>query len=297
MSDNAVMKNNIPQSLQKAIDDSLSSELQICSKIDYDAPRVGRWVTFSSPSISLITRGKAKTEFRTGDMLNRVPGRVYFFPANTWRRSVIDNPKGAGIGWCRCYYTVFNGFNLLLLYDVPLSFAPDCTERFAWIHEQLLELEHTNDQSPFEIACKRKELCFSLLSLILSQSELKPEAFKRINQMQRFAPVVKYMNKHFQEEVCIDVLAEIACLSKSQFHRQFKAALSTAPYEYLKKLRIKNAVSLLTHSDSSIQEIGEKCGWNDQFHFSRIFKAAMGIAPGKYREKLRADFDTFIAGF
>lgn len=109
--------------------------------------------------------------------------------------------------------------------------------------------------------------------------------------------VVKYLNKHFRESVSIDTLAEMACLSKSQFHRQFKVAFDLAPFEYMKKLRIQNAVNLLQNSDLSIYEVGELSGWKDQFHFSRIFKTAIGLSPVKYRERIRSDFETFLAGF
>ena len=297
MLDNAVMDKNSSSNLQKTVDDTLIVEFQTCVKYTGNQPRCGRWITFNAPYFSLLVRGKAVTEFKAGESIERLEGHLCYFPGGSWRRTVISSPTGADIYGCRCQYTVFNGFNLLSLYDVPAIFNQESSMNFMEIYKKLLLLNESETISPFEIAAQRKELCYSLLNLVLSQSKLKPEAFKRISQLQRFGEIIKYLNEHFRKSVSIDTLAELACLSKSQFHRQFKATFSVAPFEYLKKLRIQNAIKLLQHSDLTIFEVGEQSGWNDQFHFSRIFKAAIGLSPGKYRERIRADLETFLAGF
>jgi AraC-like DNA-binding protein len=297
MSDSAVVDKNLLNELQKAVDDTLTVELQACAGLEVRQPRLGRWVTFNAPLFTIVTRGFAETEFKSGEIRKRFKGRLGYLPSGMWRRSLISNPDGADICWCRCLYTVFNGFNLLTLYDIPTFFNQENSLNFMEIYKKLSCLDNLEGVSPFVIAARRKELCYSLLNLVLSESRLKPEAFKRIHQLQRFGSVMKYLNKHFRETVSIDTLAELACLSKSQFHRQFKAAFSVAPFEYLKKLRIQNAIKLLQHSDLSILEVGEQSGWNDQFHFSRIFKSAIGLSPGKYRERIHSDFETFLAGF
>lgn len=297
MSDNAVMDKKLSEDLQKAVDDTLNVELLACTRLDCREPRFGRWVVFNAPSFAFVLRGEAVTEFKTGNSLKRPENSLCHLPAGAWRRTVISEPEGADLCMCRCLYTVFNGFNLLSLYEIPDIFSRESSQRFMTLHKKLLDLNEQDDISTFEIAARRKELCYSLLNLILSESRLKPEAFKRINQLQRFGIVVKYLNRHFDETVSIDSLAGMACLSKSQFHRQFKAAFDIAPFEYLKKLRVQHAQKLLQHSDLSIFEVGEQCGWNDQFHFSRIFKSAVGLSPVKYRENIRADFKNFLAGF
>ncbi|MFA6716998.1 MAG: AraC family transcriptional regulator [Victivallales bacterium] len=284
--------------LQKIIDDTLTAELQTCTALEFGEPRYGRWVVYNIPSFTMVTRGRAVTEFRNNKTpLKRFEGSLCCIPGGMWRRTIISEPKGADFCLCRCLYTVFNGFNLLSLYDIPDFFSHSNSLRFAKIHRDLLRLNDPGTASPFETAARRKELCFSLLNLILAESRLKPEAFNRIRQLQRFGAVVKYLNKHFCETVSIDTLAELAFLSKSQFHRQFKTVFGSTPFEYLKKLRLQNALKLLQHSDLSILEVGEQSGWNDQFHFSRIFKSAIGLSPGNYRKNIRSDLKTFLAGF
>ncbi|MDD5727504.1 MAG: AraC family transcriptional regulator [Victivallales bacterium] len=282
--------------LRELIDDTLEVRLLSCGRADFDAPRVGSWTNIEGASLTLMVRGEAFMEFKSGEKVRRPQGCLCCFPASNWRRTILPGSAGGNIAWCRCRFLIFNGFDLLSLYEVPYILGKINALRFRKIHQELLNLDPAAENI-FETGVRRRELCYALLGLVLAESTLKPDAFRRISTLQRFDAVLKYLNKHFSETVKVDTLAKLACLSKSQFHRQFKAAFGLAPLAYLKKLRLQNASRLLRHSDLSIMETGEYCGWRDQFHFSRIFKAAVGVSPDKYRRRVREDFDSFLAGF
>ena len=49
------------------------------------------------------------------------------------------------------------------------------------------------------------------------------------------------------------------------------------------KMKVEYARYLLETSDSSVQEIADKVGYNDALYFSRLFKKVEGIAPHLYR--------------
>jgi AraC-like DNA-binding protein len=55
--------------------------------------------------------------------------------------------------------------------------------------------------------------------------------------------------------------------------------------DYIRKLRIEKAMSLLSGSDYSLAEIAYLTGFSDQSHFNRIFKKQTGITPSQYRRK------------
>ncbi|MDD5598977.1 MAG: hypothetical protein PHV82_13600, partial [Victivallaceae bacterium] len=105
--------------LQKVIDDTLTVELQACTTLECREPRCGRWVVYNIPSFALVTRGKAVTEFRDKTPLRRSEGSLCCLPGGVWRRTIISELAGADLCMCRCSYMVFNGFNLLSLYDIP----------------------------------------------------------------------------------------------------------------------------------------------------------------------------------
>ena len=48
-------------------------------------------------------------------------------------------------------------------------------------------------------------------------------------------------------------------------------------------MRIEKAITLLTTTDLSIQEISESVGINDLSWFSKLFKKIVGVSPTQYR--------------
>lgn len=58
----------------------------------------------------------------------------------------------------------------------------------------------------------------------------------------------------------------------------------TTPYEYLKELRMNQALLLLNDSDYNVQTIAEKAGYTNAGHFSGLFKKTYGVSPKEYRD-------------
>jgi AraC family transcriptional regulator len=68
-----------------------------------------------------------------------------------------------------------------------------------------------------------------------------------------------------------------------QFHRRFRCTIG----EYVRRLRVGRAQSLLTRSELSLAEIALACGFSDQSHFTRAFRRLTGMPPRQYR--MRSD--------
>lgn len=54
--------------------------------------------------------------------------------------------------------------------------------------------------------------------------------------------------------------------------------------EYIRKLRIEKAISLINTTSASLTEIAYLTGFSDQSHFNRIFKQHMGYSPSVFRK-------------
>ncbi|MDC6166673.1 AraC family transcriptional regulator [Paucibacter sp. XJ19-41] len=98
----------------------------------------------------------------------------------------------------------------------------------------------------------------------------------------RLRRVLDHMETHFGESVRMQALASLAGLSLSQLERQFHRVFHLTPQQWLTRLRIEAAMSLLRGGDS-IASIGLACGFSDQSAFSRQFKASVGATPRDYR--------------
>lgn len=93
---------------------------------------------------------------------------------------------------------------------------------------------------------------------------------------------VNHMQQHFGEPLRVQTLADIAGVSVAQLERLFKRVFQLTPQQVLTKLRLETAMRLL-HTDTSIAEIGQVCGFSDQSAFARQFKCTVGIPPRDYR--------------
>ncbi len=94
-----------------------------------------------------------------------------------------------------------------------------------------------------------------------------------------------YIKEHYMETVDIGELAEKLGFTSAYLSKIFKKHTGTTPIKMLTNIRIHNAKKLLLHTNATIQEIGKKVGYPDQFHFSKTFRKVVGMNPSAYREK------------
>lgn len=84
-------------------------------------------------------------------------------------------------------------------------------------------------------------------------------------------------------------LARAAGMSSTRYQLAFKKYYGTTPYEYLKDLRLNQALMLLKDSDYSIGIIAARVGYRNSGHFAKLFKENYGLGPREYRnlQKIR----------
>ncbi|THF77593.1 AraC family transcriptional regulator [Cohnella fermenti] len=91
-----------------------------------------------------------------------------------------------------------------------------------------------------------------------------------------------HMERHFDRNLTIDELAEMAGLSRYYFMRQFKTNYGVSAMDYLTELRISKAKMLMEQSGLKLREIASLVGYSDEFYFFRKFKQQVGIPPATY---------------
>ncbi len=101
---------------------------------------------------------------------------------------------------------------------------------------------------------------------------------------QRLGRVIDYIHVNLDQDLSLNCLADIACLSTYHFARTFKKAIGRAPHQYVMQCRLEKARILLTTTDRSITQIALDTGWRNPSTFSTIFKAQAGMVPSKYRK-------------
>jgi AraC-like DNA-binding protein len=95
---------------------------------------------------------------------------------------------------------------------------------------------------------------------------------------------LEYLSHNLLKPINLGQLAEIAGMSSSHFRRLFRKAFGDSPINYLIRLRIRMACSLLEKSALPVTEIAFRCGFKDSNYFTRQFTKVMGSNPRRYRQ-------------
>jgi AraC-like DNA-binding protein len=137
----------------------------------------------------------------------------------------------------------------------------------------------------FELAIKSE--LYRLLTLLLrghvSTVLTQDEYAERMKNIERFAPVFQHIEKSYQEELSVDMLANMASLSRFHFSRLFKELSGHTVTEYITMTRLGKADYLLRHSPLTVSEIAAATGFNDIYYFSRTFKKHKKVSPSSLR--------------
>ena len=94
---------------------------------------------------------------------------------------------------------------------------------------------------------------------------------------------LKYIEANYSEAVTIQDLANWLGLERTYLYRLFKSMVGVSPQAYLLDVHIRQACTLLTHSDLTITNIARSVGYEDSLYFSRLFRRKKGQTPSQYR--------------
>lgn len=124
---------------------------------------------------------------------------------------------------------------------------------------------------------------FMLIVADLSRFYMETDA-PAAQPLQRLGRVISYAERRYFEAPSLDKLAEIGCMSRRTLSRRFRQALGVTPIEYMVRLRIEQAMELLSSTDDSITEIAARVGYSDGNYFTRQFRAITGRTPREVRK-------------
>ncbi len=95
----------------------------------------------------------------------------------------------------------------------------------------------------------------------------------------RIAKTLDYIESNLHEPLTLENLAEIACLSPSQFHRIFKKETNQTPFIFIEEIKMAKAYELISEGKVMIHEMASLLGYKDYETFSRAFKKHFLLSP------------------
>ncbi len=131
-----------------------------------------------------------------------------------------------------------------------------------------------------------EELMTTLFSQILSTPDTRFPILSKKQQI-HYLPMIEtvksFLYDHYTDDIQLAELADIAHVSPFHFSRLFKKITHSSPYEYLLRIRLKEAQLQLLHTHNTVTAIAFATGFNSLEHFSAAYKKHFGLSPAAMR--------------
>jgi AraC-like DNA-binding protein len=94
---------------------------------------------------------------------------------------------------------------------------------------------------------------------------------------------MRYIATHFTDNLRLESVASRFHFSAMQFGRLFQKANGIGYTEYIHRLRMAWAKTLLEHTDLRVADVAKECGYADAKYFAQLFQKAYHITPSAAR--------------
>lgn len=257
------------------------------------------WKNVRSPFARLyyVTEGSAQVAIGS-DYYTLTPNHLYFIPAFTKHSYVCKSL------FSHYYIHIFedqqSGTCMLDEWTFPVEVDASDTDlelikRLSYInpflklpesdptaydnHPTLVSNLQMNQRRPFCDKVESRGILFILMSRFLKLAIPKVEV-----KDDRIHQTLAYIRRHIDTRLDINMLAEIACMSKDHFIRIFKRETGETPNVYITKRKQEKAELALVTTNLPVKVIANMLGYEDYSYFNRLFKKNSGFTPLQYRE-------------
>lgn len=94
---------------------------------------------------------------------------------------------------------------------------------------------------------------------------------------------IDHVVANLAEPLKLEDLAREACFSPFHFHRVFGAIVGETPAQFVKRLRLERALTIMAHNPKrSLTDVALDCGFSSSGEFSRSFKKKYGSPPSAF---------------
>lgn len=125
----------------------------------------------------------------------------------------------------------------------------------------------------------RDGVCCGVLGTVRSYEE----QHAAIAPYLELADVAEHIKRNFRSALDAERLARMAGLSIRQFSRKFRSTFQATPRDFLMRVRILHACSLLATTALPITEVALQSGFYDHSDFARQFRRQLGQSASAYR--------------
>ena len=96
---------------------------------------------------------------------------------------------------------------------------------------------------------------------------------------------ISFIELNYGRAISVEDIADFCNINRSYLNRLFKESTGKTLQNFLMYYRMNRAAELLKVSELTVNEIGKRCGYQNQLHFSRAFKTIFGLSPMQWKKK------------
>ena len=145
------------------------------------------------------------------------------------------------------------------------------------LYSRVRNLLEMRKRLALQITGKTKELTHEAAQTGIHLNKLDEEFLRRFTEV-----VTEYINR---EKLDIPFMAAEMNMSVSTLYRKLKGLTGLSGNEFIRKIKLKHSLRLLTEQGLNVTEAAYASGFNDLGHFRRCFKEEYGVSPSKYAKQ------------
>ena len=170
----------------------------------------------------------------------------------------------------------FTGVSTGLSFGAPVTKSEDI---FGDVISLAKKLAYTAGENHILISSSLGKV-YNRLKTNLKNNHIKVLSSRYEDFLTRFVELIE--QKWNEEELNINSLIKQFGMSRAQFYRKIKDLTGHSPNNFIREIRLKNAVKMIEERKGSISEIAYESGFNNPSYFSRCFFKRYGIQPSEY---------------
>ncbi len=103
---------------------------------------------------------------------------------------------------------------------------------------------------------------------------------------------IDFIQQNLSDPIKVQSLSKIAGMSEFHFNRIFKSVTGESVYQFIKRVRLESAASLLlTQPSLSVSEVVQQSGFDNSSSFAKSFKQRFKLTASQWRKLHKNQFD------
>lgn len=166
---------------------------------------------------------------------------------------------------------------------IPNFYIPSSIKEIARACEGFFDAIREQREGWDSISTGYLMIIFGLIKKHRLYSERQILPLKKRIRNEKLDIILSLIKQKYNTPITLEELSEAAGFSPKYFCRVFREMTGRAPIEYLNWFRINKACAMIRETNEKLQDIAQKCGFNDFSYFIKTFHKYKKMTPLKYR--------------